>query len=90
MQLSAQFKLEKETKGTFRYAEETTGQPPKIGTLYVQKWAIPTPPPTASPSLSKHWTDPRCFGIRTRSPRIAFCVRQVPISLKVLQFKPLS
>ena len=32
MQLSAQFKLEKETKGTFRYAEETTGQPPKIGT----------------------------------------------------------
>ena len=34
MQLSAQFKLEKETKGTFRYAEETAGQPPKIGTLY--------------------------------------------------------
>ena len=45
MQLSAQFKLEKETKGTFRYAEETAGQPPKIGTLYVQKRALPTPPP---------------------------------------------
>ena len=44
MELFAQFKLETETKGTFRYAEETTGQPPKIGTLYVQKWAIPTPP----------------------------------------------
>ena len=69
MQLSAQFKLEKETKGTFRYAEETTGQPPKIGTLYVQKWALPRLPPIASPSLSKHWTDPRCLGIRTQSPR---------------------
>ena len=45
MQISAQFKLEKETKGTFRYAEETAGQPPKIGTLYVQKWALPAPPP---------------------------------------------
>ena len=45
MQLSAQFKLEKETKGTFRYAEETAGRPPKIGTLYVQKRALPTPPP---------------------------------------------
>ena len=45
MHLSAQFKLEKETKGTFRYAEETAGQPPKIGTLYVQKWTLPTPPP---------------------------------------------
>ncbi len=45
MNLSAQFRLEKETKGTFRYAEETTGQPPKIGTLYIQKWALPTPPP---------------------------------------------
>ena len=27
-------------------AEETAGQPPKIGTLYVQKWALPKPPPT--------------------------------------------
>ncbi len=45
MNISAQFRLEKETKGTFRYAEETTGQPPKIGTLYIQTWALPTPPP---------------------------------------------
>ncbi len=45
LNISAQFRLEKETKGTFRYAEETTGQPPKIGTLYIQKWALPTPPP---------------------------------------------
>ena len=45
MNISAQFKLEKETKGTFRYAEETTGQPPKIGTLYIQKWALSNPPP---------------------------------------------
>ena len=60
MHFSAQFKLEKETKGTFRYAEETAGQPPKIGTLYVQKWALPKPHPGAASSLSKHWTDPRC------------------------------
>ena len=46
MQISAQFKMEKETKRTFRYAEETAGQSPKIGTLYVQKWALPKPPPT--------------------------------------------
>ncbi len=45
MQLSAQFKLEKETSGTFRYAKETAGQPPKIGTLYVPKWAPPSLPP---------------------------------------------
>ncbi len=42
MQLSAGFKPEKET----------------IGSPYVRKQAIPAPPPTASPSLSKLLTDP--------------------------------
>ena len=36
-------KLEKETKGTRKYTEvEIPGQPPVIGTLYVQKWAAGT------------------------------------------------
>ena len=29
----------KETKNTVRYEESETGEPPVIGTLYVQKWA---------------------------------------------------
>ncbi len=30
-----------ETKNCFRFEEQTSeGQPPKIGTLYVQKWAL--------------------------------------------------
>lgn len=30
-----------ETKNTFKFAEvPPTGQPPKIGTLYVQKWVF--------------------------------------------------
>lgn len=34
--------LSKETKGTFVYEQEAdeAGQPPKITTLYVQKWAL--------------------------------------------------
>ncbi len=39
------FKLERETKNTVRYEEETAGQPPAVGTLYVQKWALGTPVP---------------------------------------------
>ena len=35
-----EFKVERETKNTVRYEEETDGQPPMIGTLYVQKWAL--------------------------------------------------
>ena len=33
------FVFEMETKNTARYEEEAEGQPPMIGTLYVQKWA---------------------------------------------------
>ncbi len=41
MKKSLEFVLEKETKNTFRYQEQTKdGQPPAIGSLYVQKWAL--------------------------------------------------
>jgi len=40
------FEIERETKNTVRYAEVAeSGQPPRIGTLYVQKWALGEPPP---------------------------------------------
>ena len=39
------FTLEKETKNTIRYAEDTSGKPPAIGTLYVQKWLLGSEPP---------------------------------------------
>ena len=31
-------KLERETKNCYRFQEVAEGQPPIIGTLYVQKW----------------------------------------------------
>ncbi len=34
------FRHDKETKNTHRYKEETNGQPPIVGSIYVQKWAI--------------------------------------------------
>lgn len=40
MKLERVFELEKETKNTIRYAEVAEGQPPVIGTIYVQKWAL--------------------------------------------------
>jgi hypothetical protein len=39
------FTLERETKNTIRYSEETNGKPPAIGTLYVQKWLLGNNPP---------------------------------------------
>ena len=37
-----QFSLESETKNTFRFEEQPEeGQPPVVGRLYVQKWALP-------------------------------------------------
>ncbi len=36
---SIQMKKEKDTKNTVKFAEvQTQGEPPIIGTLYVQKW----------------------------------------------------
>ncbi len=38
--------LEKETENTIHYQEVVgNGKPPIIGSQYVQKWALPTPPP---------------------------------------------
>ncbi len=39
------FTLEKETKNTIRYQEQTEGKPPAVGTLYVQKWLVGQNPP---------------------------------------------
>jgi len=39
MEKTVKFKVEKETKNTVKYNEvPAEGQPPIIGTLYVQKW----------------------------------------------------
>ena len=44
--IKASFELEKETKNTIRYTEKPeTGMPPAIGTIYIQKWALPEPTP---------------------------------------------
>jgi len=39
------FVVERETKNTVRYQEETAGKPPVVGTLYVQRWALGEPVP---------------------------------------------
>jgi len=39
------FTLERETKNTIRYAEDASGKPPAIGTLYLQKWLLGENPP---------------------------------------------
>jgi len=37
---------EKETKNTIRYTEKPeAGKPPAIGTIYIQKWALPEQTP---------------------------------------------
>ena len=45
MKLEAAMTLERETKNTYRYQEELKGSPPIVGTLYIQKWAVGSPPP---------------------------------------------
>ena len=38
---SISFRFEKETKNTYKYEERPeSGQPPRIGTLYLKKWAF--------------------------------------------------
>jgi len=45
---TAKFQIRKETKGTYCYEELTeNGQPPKIGSLYIRKWALGNPVPQA-------------------------------------------
>ncbi len=41
------FTLERETKNTVRYMEDSEGKPPIVGTIYLQKWALGTNPPKA-------------------------------------------
>ena len=43
--IKATFRLERATKNTYRYEEETDGMPPAIRTLYIQKWAVGSNPP---------------------------------------------
>lgn len=41
MAIEVSFEMERETKNTVRFDEVLKGgEPPKIGTLYVQKWAL--------------------------------------------------
>ncbi|MBM4030153.1 MAG: hypothetical protein FJ291_00015 [Planctomycetes bacterium] len=49
------FEFEKATKNTLKYAEKPeAGQPPRIGSLYVQKWALGTgePPRTLTVTVA--------------------------------------
>lgn len=40
------FQYEKGTKNTYKYEEvPEPGQPPRVGSLYVQKWALGDNPP---------------------------------------------
>jgi len=39
------FAMERETKNTVRYQEQIGGEPPVVGTLYVQSWALGSPTP---------------------------------------------
>jgi len=45
MEKTLVFCYEKETKNTIRFQEKTEGQPPIIGTLYIQKWFLGSPAP---------------------------------------------
>ena len=41
LQSSLVFEFEKATKNTYKYAERPdSGQPPRIGSLYIRKWAL--------------------------------------------------
>ena len=51
MKIERTFRIEKETKNTLRYAEVAEGQPPIVGTLYVQKWAFKGTPQTIQVTL---------------------------------------
>ena len=45
------FELERDTKNTYRFQEAAKGEPPLIGTLYVQKWAFETTPQTITVTI---------------------------------------
>ena len=40
-EMKIEFEREKETKNTVRFQEvPNKGEPPRVGTLYIQKWAV--------------------------------------------------
>ncbi len=41
--MEATFTLERETKNTYVFQEDASSGPPKVGTLYAQKWSFDTP-----------------------------------------------
>lgn len=43
LEFKAEFEIEKETKNTIRYKEISV--PPRVGTIYIQKWVCGTQPP---------------------------------------------
>ena len=48
------FSQEKDTKNAIRYQEDVAEDEAKIGTLYVRKASLPTPPPTVI-SVTVSW-----------------------------------
>ncbi len=42
--MEATFTLEKETKNTYRFQEDESSGPLKVGTIYIQKGSFETPP----------------------------------------------
>ncbi len=52
-EFSLLFEFEKATKNTYKYAEKPeAGQPPRIGSLYIQKWALGTGEPARQLKLT--------------------------------------
>ena len=45
------FELQPDTKNTYRFQEVVKGEPPLIGTLYVQRWAFETKPQTITVTI---------------------------------------
>lgn len=53
MKIERVFEVEKETKNTIRYTEVAEGEPPIMGTIYVQKWAMKEIPKKIKVTLEK-------------------------------------
>ena len=51
MEKTITFELERDTKNTYRFQEVANGEPPLIGTLYVQKWAFENKPQTITTTI---------------------------------------
>ena len=51
MERTVTFELERDTKNTCRFQDVANGEPPLIGTLYIQKWAFEKAPKTIKASI---------------------------------------